>query len=613
MSDEVNSMMVRLTGDGTSYQKMLMESQQATERTASSVEAATKRIEGMQHSLHSFAGGAVSILGGLGLATSLNSAFEAFEKFESGQIRLRNSIEASGRAADVTIGSYKAFADQVVDATTTSKGEVFALIEQAERMQITGDAAQRLVTNAIALGAATGKSAQEGFRAARAMEMGNMQQLRFALGLRGVTDEAKIQAIAQQMLTSGWKTANEQAETAGGQIEKLKRTFKGLTIEVGGVIAETIQPVIKWFSEMMETFKRLTPESKKMVVMFAGIVLGILAIGPAISTLTYLLGPMAAAFGFVASAAGFILTPLGLVTATVIGIGAYLTDIGTVVAWFGQQWASLKAYIQPAIDGIKAAFAAGDVKLAVQIMWAQIKLSFSEAIGPLKEQWIGFTSALAAAWFEMTAKIQGQFAKTSTDVQNIMTWLRYQTGQITFEQGQAEIERLGGALNARLNEIEKERKAAVDVIQAQTAKDIQAARDALKGLEKDRDDLVQKAKDEAAKVPPKVPLALDPKMPKLPTQTAHVKMKFDAAAFASAEAKGRIEEFMDRIQHPEDYKKGHGGHGGAAGGKFEAAGARNVEAAARQERQVELLDRIAQGVDGLNGKPVMPVVPADIA
>lgn len=610
---ELERMVVRLTGDGASYQSMLQKAVTSSTQAATNVEAATKRIEGMTSNLKGFASGAVSLMAGFGLATSLQGAFEAFEKFEGSQIRLKNNIEATGRSAQGVIGDYKAYADALMNVTTASKGEIFSLLEQADRMGMTGEAAKQLTTNAIAFGAATGKSAQEGFQAARALETGNIQMLKRQLFGRGAKiDDSKVIEASINLLKAGMKTAEEQAQTAGGQIEKFQRTFKGLSIEIGGAVSQGIQPFVKWLTDLIEIYKGFTPESKKLVMQFAAITLGILAIGPVLSGLSFLLAPLGAAFGFVASAIAFLATPIGLATALIIGIGLYLTDTGMVVEWFGEQWGRLKDYIAPAVKGIQDALTAGDVALAARIMWAQIKSAFADATFDIRQDFDKFTTNLARGFLVISTKVQEIYETAKAKMEEAITMKKFELFQLTEAEAEAEFQRINNELN---NTIKRIRTEAAGIEEQLNIAANKAGDDAKKEVERLKADLAalnKEAADKVAEMPaPKARLKLDPVVPKIPTQSAKVNLKFDAAAFNSAEARFRVAEFMDKLENPQDFKKKHGGIGGEVK-KFDAVPAGGAEAVGREDKQANLQARANELLEGILNKPVADINPANV-
>ena len=79
---ELENLVVRLTGDGTSYEKMLTEAAEHTHHAAEEVHHATESIEHMEGGLREWAATALEGLEALGTAEFLKSAFEEFSELE---------------------------------------------------------------------------------------------------------------------------------------------------------------------------------------------------------------------------------------------------------------------------------------------------------------------------------------------------------------------------------------------------------------------------------------------------------------------------------------------------------------------------------------------------
>lgn len=568
---ELESMIVRLIGDGSPYQKMIEQAETSTKQAATTIEAATKKIEGFGTGLKTFAASAVSALSSLGLMSWLKSAFEGSEKLESAQLRLSAAIEASGRSVEPTLGQYRDFAKAVSEQTNVTKGSVMAMLQEAETRNLQGDAAKGAVTNSIAFAAALGGEAQSHMHLAIALEQGNTHMLRRALGLRNVKDESEVLARAQQVLASGLKVAEAESETAGAQMKKLEHDLSEVKSQFGKVIEEALKPIIPQIREVVGWFMKLDEGTKKTVVMVAAIGAGLLMIGPAFGVLSTLLGPVIAIFTTVLPAAfGFLLSPIGLVVAAVVALGAailYWTDLGNdALDWFTKQWQRLVDYVKPAIDGIKNAIKAGNLSLAFQIAWTQIKLTFAEATVWLREQWIKFVTGLKVIWAEITAWIQKTWTNATTGIGkgmvDIFPAMQDMLNSISAGAGDRLMKALGfdkdlmnvlrnqgdevkGILNdmaAKAHaKIEEERVAAIQAAFAGEEAKLKALKKNIEDLKAEREKLLKQAADEAAKVPPPpIPAKLEPHMPKLPTQTIRARVKIDAVEFTTAEALARV-------------------------------------------------------------------------
>lgn len=291
MSDtELERLIVRIVGDGSSFQKMLSTAVSSSQEAASKVKQAADQIEQLGKSLKSYASTVVGALAGYGLASSFGGAFEKYADFERNQIRLNASIEASGQSVSAVLPKYKALADQITANSLASKGEVFGLIQKAQNIGKTGDALERVVKNSLAFGAATGQGAEAGFHLAQALETGNTHLLKHALLGRGaqVTDD-ELQKIINQRLASGFKIMGQEANTVSGQLEKLHKVFGGITLEVGKTVTEGMKPFVKILTQLADQFKALPDQTKQWITWIALGTLAFLGLGPAISSALFLL------------------------------------------------------------------------------------------------------------------------------------------------------------------------------------------------------------------------------------------------------------------------------------------------------------------------------------
>ncbi len=262
---EVERLVVRLIGEGSSYQKMMLDAARQSQETASKVELAARRIEGISNQVKGFGQSVLGFMGAIGIATSLKGAFEKFSELERGQRQLKTAIEVGGHSAATTTARYAAFAKEISSTTLTTKGATFAMLKQAELMGKSGADAEKLVRTSVALAGAQGGEAQEWLRTAYAVQTGNRAlAVRMVLG-RGVKVTEESWAAVQKMVTAGMKNANEEFNSAPGRIERLGRTFNELKVQMGGMVAEGISPVLSKLEEAAGWFKNLDPQVKSTI------------------------------------------------------------------------------------------------------------------------------------------------------------------------------------------------------------------------------------------------------------------------------------------------------------------------------------------------------------
>lgn len=397
---ELESMLIRLIGDGSSYQKMMTDAAKQSQDAASKIEQAGKQIESIANQMKGFAASAVGALTTLGLAASLKGAFDSFSDFERSQIRIKNAIEASGQAVGPTLAHYKALTDEIMKATTASKGEVTGLIEKAQNMGKTGQALDNIVKNSLAFAAATGHGAESGFHLAQALEMGNAHMLKHALGLRFAKNDSEVLRIATQRLSAGYKDLAEINDTASGRLEKLGRTLKGLTIEFGGLVARGLQPIIDKVEEVVHWFDQLDPRVKEMAKVITLLTLAAVSLGPVWTALgpifSLVLGPLKLIMSLVPMVAS-VFTFLGSAFMGLIGlIGSF--SISGIVASIGAAIASLWEFVLPLIPVFLALGAAIAVVGTILVGLGSLIGAFITKMGGLGAAWDAVKTAGGVAW-----------------------------------------------------------------------------------------------------------------------------------------------------------------------------------------------------------------------
>lgn len=314
---ELENLIVRLTGDGSQYQQMLKEAQTSSQKAADGVEAATKRIEAHAQGLQAFAGAAMSALGNLGLALSLKGAFDKYAEYEKAQIGLNAAIVAGGHNAETTVAQYSAFASQITATTLHTKGETFALLKRAEMMGYSGAQAEKLVSQSFALAAVGDREASSMLRAVDAMQRGNYQMAARMLGIRGIKDHTELATRVNAMMMAGMKVEEALYDSSAGKLERLGRSFGGLTREIGGLVAQAILPLVEKLEQGVKWFNSLDATTRSTI---ATVIALTLAYGPLKWAVTTFLVPL------MASVTGLYAQVAAMVSGTA-GIGTYIVAI----------------------------------------------------------------------------------------------------------------------------------------------------------------------------------------------------------------------------------------------------------------------------------------------
>ncbi len=212
------------------------------------------------------------------------------------------------------------------------------------------------------------------------------------------------------------KEAAVRFKTFWSQVSLLKNQFKLLLTEVFEQLEPTLRKIVEATKDVVKWFRDLTPETKKLVIVIAAVAA---AIGPlmiGLGSMLSLVGLAASGIGVFASAFMSLLSPLGLAAAAIVLIGVQTDIVSDTLQWFGDQWAKLADRIKPAMDGIKDAIKASEIKLAIEIMWAEVKLVWAKGQQQISNVWIELTHLLKNEWAAMSADVKSIW-------QNLVTWL----------------------------------------------------------------------------------------------------------------------------------------------------------------------------------------------
>jgi len=358
--------------------------------------------------------------------------------------------------------------------------------------------------------------------------------------------------------------------TPGFKMNQALALMKVQLLKLGDILAPIMTKMVSWSGIFMGFWDKLSTGVKKFIVYLAAIaamigpvlvmaggfisgigaifsvVVGVIttiisvvatvigAVGALLAPMTLITGIVTAigtVIGSVISILAAMFSPVVLLTAAIVALGVYAIyyfDVwGKVVKWFGEQWASLLQWIQPAIDGIKVALQANDLTLAVKILWAQIELGWVQGIAPLKEAWQGFKG-----WFENSIIDIG---KTGGGLLlKMQSWLT------------------GEDMSAQLGVLETTSQLMKGMVEDETAKSMNDIQAEIKAMQDERDKLVTEAKKSGVPItgpegtaaptaggPLDIPKITVPKV----TLTATKVEGIQGASSGSAEAQARILAF----------------------------------------------------------------------
>jgi hypothetical protein len=238
----------------------------------------------------------------------------AFGVQEDAERKLAAAIRATGGEVDANMTRFKAFASQLQAVTVVGDETTLKLLQMATAQGLSADSAERAARNAIAMQAAFGVNAESAIRMTAALEQGEASMLkRYIPALRGVEDETLLVAKAQEILAGAFTIAEAEALTSTGQIKQLKNSYGDLMEEIGSIISNAIQPLVKWLSDVVVRFQALDVATKRNIVAYGALAA---AIGPAL-----------VAISAITKALLLLATPIAL---KIIAIGALAAAINYV-------------------------------------------------------------------------------------------------------------------------------------------------------------------------------------------------------------------------------------------------------------------------------------------
>lgn len=276
--------------------------------------------------------------------TALGAAsVAAFAVQEKAEMRLRAALAANGRQVESLFKDYATFASELQKITVVGDEATLAMLQQAESLGLTGEAAKNAVKNAIAMQAAFNVNAESALRYTSALAQGDATMLtRYIPALKQTTDAAERVAIAQDVLSKAFAAAEGEANSFSGQLQQTKNTIGDLMEQFGAIVSESIAPLIKRVKEMAEQFQQLDQSTKQTIVVIGGLVA---AIGPAliiIGKISVGLAALPALFAAISGPVGLVVLGVTALVAGMVKLNQYIDDNSSVTQKTREQVAQLK-------------------------------------------------------------------------------------------------------------------------------------------------------------------------------------------------------------------------------------------------------------------------------
>jgi len=338
----------------------------------------------------------------------------------------------------------------------------------------------------------------------------------FASGAKGIEI---LQAEARRL---GLTMSSEDAKAAEDFTDALDRLWKVIKMgvfHVGAALAPVLQKVADTITTLAVQISAWVQRNQQLIVTVLKVVVGIIAAGAAIAVLGTVISGFATILGglitvvttvvavlkVLGAVIAFLVSPIGLVIAAVAALAGYLiyaTDAGgKALAWLGGRFNVLKEDALTAYQGIADALAAGDIGLAVKILWLTIKMEWTRGVNFLEKAWLNFRNffirigydawhgllavaeivwhALEVGWIETTAffakawqNFVGFFARTweriKAGAKKAWNWIKSlfddsvdleAENKLVEEQKQAAINRIDDEQKRRVAQREAQREA----------------------------------------------------------------------------------------------------------------------------------------------------------
>ncbi|MFN3165561.1 MAG: hypothetical protein ACE37H_00690 [Phycisphaeraceae bacterium] len=309
-----------------------------------------------------------------------------FESLEMAFRKMQRSIYDAGRGLSTQVDALSDLGLTFADLDGLSPEEQFKLL--ADRISMIEDPTRKAAI-AMTLFGRTGT---------------NLLPM-FASGARGIE---VLQAEARRLgLTMSGEDA-AAAEEFTDALDRLWKVVKMGVFHIGAALAPTLQKVADTITALSVQVSAWMNENRTVIATVLKVVVAVIAVGVAITLLGTTISIFAGVLGafitvittvvLVIKTLGavllFLVSPIGIVIAAVAGLAAYLiyaTDAGAkALSWLGQKFMVLKDDALKAYQGIADALAAGDIGLAVKVLWLTIKMEWTRGTNFLENMWLGF-------------------------------------------------------------------------------------------------------------------------------------------------------------------------------------------------------------------------------
>jgi len=329
-----------------------------------------------------------------------------FESLEMAFRRMQRSIYDAGRGLSTAKDALADLGLTFKDLDGLSPEAQFKLL--ADRISEVADPTKRAAI-AMTLFGRTGTNLLPMFaRGAAGIEA--LQKEARRLGLTMSSTDAKAAEDFTDALDALWKVVKMGVFRVGAALapvlKQLAETITGVAVKVGAWIQAN--------REVIVTVMRVVAAVVAGGVALAALGTIISGLGSALGGLIAVVTGVGTVFKLLAGVIAFLLSPIGAVITAVAALGAYLVYAtgagGKALAWLGERFNVLKEDALTAYQGIADALAAGDIGLAVKVLWLTLKMEWTRGINFLEKAWLNFRNFFIRigydAWHGLLAVVE---------------------------------------------------------------------------------------------------------------------------------------------------------------------------------------------------------------
>lgn len=235
-------------------------------------------------------------------------------------------------------------------------------------------------------------------------------------GARGLLPMLKLgsegmAALEEQSRRLGLTMSGEDARAASAfsdVLSDLGKVMRMGVFRVGAALAPMLRDLARRITGVAVTVSDWVNANRAIIVSIARIAAAVVAggltlvafgtviigMGAAVGGLTTIITTVAAVFKTLTAVIGAMISPIGLVIGAIAALGTYIvyaTEVGgKALIWLGERFNALKNDALASFHGIADALAAGDIALAVRVLWLTIRMEWTRGTNALEKAWLGF-------------------------------------------------------------------------------------------------------------------------------------------------------------------------------------------------------------------------------